>query len=402
MINLLIETKNEYTIHLSNILAPLVYEGFQSIYKKAQKISLTNDILKIYQDFLKQIPEWNENTIDNETNRIIDLTHSKDWLIDLVKATIKSNLIVLTYNPNVKNKYKVDSKLYQNIKINNFIHKIYIECARELWNNPYLLYHDYSPIEIKRNQRDTIIIIKDCIKESLRKILQEYFKHILQIYLGEDLEDNTINNNFDETISEVEKRNIIKLAKKDLEVVKSNDDLFNDKDDDNYNDNFLCENNDDDDNKIDDEIKTDKTIGSKILEIISKKDISKQSIDSETSYTNVSKQDKSDLVTSNTSVTQSKTSMIDKIDNFLPLQNIPKEKKKEKLSESTTKNSKHLSETDKKEKDLPSIDIDIKIKKILQKDLASVNSETSLNNTIDIFSNSNNSNKKIFNNYLNF
>jgi hypothetical protein len=261
MINLLIETKNEYTIHLSNILAPLIYDGFQSIYKKALTISESNDILKIYQDFLKQIPEWNENTINIETNRITETTKSKEWLTELISATLKSNLVVLTFNPNSSKKNKIDSNLYKNIKINKFIHKVYIECAREIWNNPYLLYHEYPPIEIKRNQRDCIIIIKDCIKESIRKILQEYFKNILQIYLGEDLEENIDNNNFNETISEIDKRNIIKIAKKDLEInnfLCINDNEDEDDDDDNDNNNQLNKSNNN----------SDKTIGSKILDII--------------------------------------------------------------------------------------------------------------------------------------
>ena len=35
---------------------------------------------------------------------------------------------------------QVSWDIRQNIKIEDFIHKIYIECARELWNNPYLFY----------------------------------------------------------------------------------------------------------------------------------------------------------------------------------------------------------------------------------------------------------------------
>ena len=31
MSNFLVETKNEYTTHLSNILTPLIFEGLQSI-----------------------------------------------------------------------------------------------------------------------------------------------------------------------------------------------------------------------------------------------------------------------------------------------------------------------------------------------------------------------------------
>ena len=126
----------------------------QSIYTDSLKISKSDNILKIFQNFLQRIPKWNQSIIEKESNRIINSTHSYAWLNDLIKATVKSNLIVLMYNPSLKNQQLSNSSFYQNIKTNDFIHKVYIECARELWNNPYLLYHNFPPIEIKRNQRD--------------------------------------------------------------------------------------------------------------------------------------------------------------------------------------------------------------------------------------------------------
>ena len=148
MSNFLVETKNEYTTHLSNILTPLILEGLQSIYKEAVVIAegKENELLKIFQSFLKRIPKCNTSMIEKETNRIINSSHSYDWLNDLIKATLKSNLIVLMYNPTLRVQSKINPSFYQNIKTIDFIHRVYIECARELWNNPYLLYHHFPPI----------------------------------------------------------------------------------------------------------------------------------------------------------------------------------------------------------------------------------------------------------------
>ena len=186
MLNFLVETKQEYTTQLINILTPLIFEGLTSIYSEVLSISIPENILKNFQCFLQRIPKWNNDMIKRETSRIMNNTKSFSWLEDLIKATLKANIVVLTYNPSFKNQVNVDPSLYQNIKIEDFIHKVYIECARELWNNPYLFYHLYQPIELKRNQRDTFILIKDCIKEAIRKLLP--VKHILHIYLGEDVE----------------------------------------------------------------------------------------------------------------------------------------------------------------------------------------------------------------------
>jgi hypothetical protein len=216
MSNFLVETKNEYTTHLSNILTPLILEGLQSIYKEAVVIAegKENELLKIFQSCLKRIPKWNTAMIEKETNRIINSSHSYGWLNDLIKATLKANLIVLMYNPTLKVQNKLDPSFYQNIKTVDFIHRVYIECARELWNNPYLLYHQFPPIEIKRNQRDCMNLIKDCIKEALRKLLP--VKHVLEFYLGEDIDNNLANDQFEKAMSDAEERNLTKLIKKDL------------------------------------------------------------------------------------------------------------------------------------------------------------------------------------------
>jgi len=221
MINFFVETKLEYTTQLVNILTPLIYEGVQSIYAESLKVSNeANNVLKVFQSFLKRIPKWNEEMIKQETERIMNNTKSFSWLHDLVKATIKANIIVLTYNPNClappgyKLQTKIDPKFYENIKIEDFIHKIYIECARELWNNPYLMYHQYPAIELKRNQRDTIHLIKDSIKEGIRKLLP--VKEILELYLGEELEPNIPNDNFDRNITEADEKNIQKLIRREL------------------------------------------------------------------------------------------------------------------------------------------------------------------------------------------
>ncbi len=212
MINYLVEIKQVYTTLLVNILTPLIFEGLNSIYSDVIAISTPDNILKNFQCFLQRIPKWNNDIINKETSRIMNNTKSIYWLEDLIKATLKANIVILTYNPSFKQQVKVEPTLYQNIKIENFIHKVYIECARDLWSNPFLFYHLYPPIELKRNQRDTIILIKECIKEAIRKLLP--VKHILNIYLGEDMKEEELN--FDEPISDAEQYNISKLIKKDL------------------------------------------------------------------------------------------------------------------------------------------------------------------------------------------
>ena len=64
--NYLVETKIEYTSQLINIIAPFIYDGIQSLYDEAVKVSRDNEELKIFQGFLAKIPTWNEQMISND------------------------------------------------------------------------------------------------------------------------------------------------------------------------------------------------------------------------------------------------------------------------------------------------------------------------------------------------
>ena len=52
--NFLLETKKEYKISLVNLLAPFIYEGFNSIYMDALKVAKEGSELKIFQNFLEE------------------------------------------------------------------------------------------------------------------------------------------------------------------------------------------------------------------------------------------------------------------------------------------------------------------------------------------------------------
>jgi hypothetical protein len=181
--NFLIETKQEYTIHLVNSINQLVYEGLQNIYEEAKNNAKNNDELKIFQILLSNVPKWNPDIINNEYQRIIRLNNLGKTIEDLLKAVIKSNIVVLT-NTNVDYNDKLLQELNIQDDFKNFIHLVYIECARSFYNTPFLFSHRESPLEIKRNQTEILKIIQDCIKNAIRKMIP------LQITIKTYLEKN--------------------------------------------------------------------------------------------------------------------------------------------------------------------------------------------------------------------
>ena len=170
---LFLEIKNEYTEHLVDILTPYIYEGLTAIYNEAVKITNENSCkektLLVFQKMLQSINNWNQNKIMEETCRIKQLSNTSDYLDDLVKAVIKSNIIFLSYSNNVST--IIGQTFYNSLTIYTFIHRCYTECAKDAHNYPYLFYHDVEPMDYKRNQ----IIIQQNIEKGIlratRKVL---------------------------------------------------------------------------------------------------------------------------------------------------------------------------------------------------------------------------------------
>lgn len=210
--NFLVETKSEYTTQLINIITPFLYEGFQTIYDEALKISKSNDELKTFQTFLRRIPSWTTTIIQNESKRILIESEYRDILDDLLKAVIKSNIMLLTNTaPNKKNKLKIKFV----IEFEKFIHCAYIESARSIFQNPYLFFHKYSQLELKRNQRESHEVIKTSVMEAIRKMLP--INLILKEYLGESYTDNIptsdTSESIEQTISAADHQRVKQLLK---------------------------------------------------------------------------------------------------------------------------------------------------------------------------------------------
>jgi len=169
MSNLIIANRKIYLTILSSYLGPLIYQGFESIYDDADKISNNNNVLKNYQSFLKKIPNWSNEILENEKNRILVNLNDQEYIFNLIKLIIKYTLIQLTLNQG-KIILKEES-VFNDFDFKLFLHKIYIESAREIYLNPFLCYNKLPSIEIKKNQNMVLDIIKDKIEKVILELL---------------------------------------------------------------------------------------------------------------------------------------------------------------------------------------------------------------------------------------
>jgi len=182
--NILVTVKNEYMIRIKNLLTKIIFDGLNSIYTKTREVSNNDDFLKVFQSLLKRVPKWTDEILNNEVIRIrgiLDLDNNFELLNNLIKASIKATYNIMIFGSEID--FDINNLLSE-FNFKDFVRNIYIESSREIYNNPFLFYHLYTPVEIKRNQREVLNIIGNSIEESVRRLLP--IKIILDSYLNKN------------------------------------------------------------------------------------------------------------------------------------------------------------------------------------------------------------------------
>ena len=219
------QAKIEYTKQLIDVLKLPIYEGLQKIYGDSKRIfadGYEDELPNIFRKQIENVPKWNSDFIENEVDRIIRVSNC-DWLDDLITAVFISHTKILASLGN--NSKRVNLTIP---KTSNFIHKCYINSAREMWKNPYLFDEGVSSSEYQKNIKYIEDSIKESIEHTIRKalpvkeILRDHFEH------SEQGEQNKM---------EIEKtKNLQKILMKEImETRKEKQEYLNNTNDNNYN-----------------------------------------------------------------------------------------------------------------------------------------------------------------------
>lgn len=188
----LVDAKTEYTKQLIQIIAPHLLSGLLTIYDEAYGVCTSNkedDLTMLtFQELLGEVPAWNNVMVAEEAERISEESKC-DYLEDILTAVFVCHTKILT-TVRVTNK---DRKINLKIpSVENFIHQVYIEIAREFWRHPYLL----NPTEVTKLEYQHNLQVADekictCVESTIRKLLP--VKDILKEYLTEDDDDDEVN-----------------------------------------------------------------------------------------------------------------------------------------------------------------------------------------------------------------
>lgn len=184
------ESKNEWGSRLLTILTPHVVDGLKSIFDEAVKLCKDNNemdkYLMTFQNFITRIPKWNPTIIETERKRIVEKSGC-NYLEDLVTCVHIIQLKLLTAIRVGQKQRKIDVSIP---KIDDFIHKVYINVARKVYKNVYLFEINIPPLQVQKHFRELETIVQECILNTVRDSIP--VESILQAYMDQTVEEDVV------------------------------------------------------------------------------------------------------------------------------------------------------------------------------------------------------------------
>jgi hypothetical protein len=197
------ESKNEWSARLVTILTPLIIDGYKSILDEAIKLCKenkeTDKYLMTFQNFISRVPKWNPTIIETEKKRICDKSHCS-YLEDLVTCVHIIQLKILTAMRVGQKQKKIDINIP---KLDDFIHKVYINVARKVYKNTYLFEMKIPPLQSQKHNRELEIIVQECILNTIRESIP--VEAILKAYMDETVEEDVTEEIKEEYVDEISK-----------------------------------------------------------------------------------------------------------------------------------------------------------------------------------------------------
>jgi hypothetical protein len=174
-LTVLVEAKKEYLNQLCMLMCPAIIEAFADMYEEAEKLSKGRNVLLQYQTLLRMVQEWSDSIIkghaDNHTNAC-------SWFNDLLAAVFVSFVKILSSvrlkTENKKISIKLPTTEY-------FVHKCYINVAKDIYKDPYI-YHN----EMSKYERDDQLSIRitGAIEATIKELIP--VQQILKTYMSQD------------------------------------------------------------------------------------------------------------------------------------------------------------------------------------------------------------------------
>jgi hypothetical protein len=192
------EAKGEYTRQLCQFLTPALQKYFLDMLDiaKERETDAKKHLLS-FQTLLEGVSEWNNDKVQRDTQNIA-ITTQCDYLEELLTAVFIAHTKVLSAIRLTNTQKKLQITIP---KLEHFLHRTLIECARLLWTNTFLFTNSGSPLERQKNMRQIESLITEGVLQGVRSMLP--VKSILREYLNTH-ENETVDEHDEEEEEEEE------------------------------------------------------------------------------------------------------------------------------------------------------------------------------------------------------
>lgn len=159
---LLHERRQDYLRKFQKVSTPLFLEGVYSIYANVKRHNKVNKkLLKEFQQSMFDVSLWSKDIISKEYERFKSKVPSIDKYIQVVFETDK-----------VLRKGHANSAIDYIPNPSDFIHQCYLNIARALWKQPFLMYDiNVTKLTLQKNKLKVERIVNECIQDTFVQYL---------------------------------------------------------------------------------------------------------------------------------------------------------------------------------------------------------------------------------------
>jgi hypothetical protein len=192
-LNVLVEAKKEYLSQLCQLMCPVMIKAFQDMYVEAQKLSKGKRVLMQYQKLLKEVPNWNDHIVKQNSDTVCN---SCSWFSDLLAAVFVSFVKILSSVRLKTDTKKISIKLPTN---DLFVHTCYINAAKDLYKDPYI----YDE-EMNEHVRDSKLVTRftTCVESTIKDLLP--IQQILETYMKQQQGAESLDLNADDPVEDAD------------------------------------------------------------------------------------------------------------------------------------------------------------------------------------------------------
>jgi hypothetical protein len=181
-VSLYSEARNEYIKQLATWIVPPLVEFFRKEYTTIGS-QAGRRVMTAFQTWCSEIPKWNQDVIDTNVGVLLDSCRC-DYVEELMTAVFIAHTKMLTAIRVSTKQKKLQITLP---KLDHFLHRVFVECARSFWKAPFLFSDELSPIEQQKNILHLESMCTEALSSAVRSLLP--VKSILRDYLEDEEEE---------------------------------------------------------------------------------------------------------------------------------------------------------------------------------------------------------------------